>query len=132
MVLVALRGWGSGSHKDRSLLGPQHSPSKLDPFPSGSFSPHPPKASKISLPHFKVGVSFHDPGTDVAGTTDFWGGGSISPPRLLSMVLGHKHLPEPSSHFVFLSFFGLLETSFPLLPVVSFKKFFSILMGKKW
>ena len=46
------------------------------------------------------------------------------------MVLGHEPLLEPNSHFVFLSSIELLETSFLLLPVVSFKKFFSILMGK--
>lgn len=94
---------------------------KAVPFPSGSFSPLPlpPQYNTISFPLFKFGVPFHIPfGIDVAGGTGFFGGAHL-PRWPLSMVLRHQRLgepnPSPSPPFT-----GILETPFPLLPVVSF------------
>lgn len=107
-VLELLRGWGSRSHWDCSLLGCPHS--KVAPFPFGSFSPlpHLPQWNKFSFLLFIFGVPFHIPlGIAVAWVTGFLGG-VYSPLWLLSMVLGHERLWEAIP--IFSAFIAILET----------------------
>lgn len=130
MVLVALRGWGLRSCRDWSLPVLQHSHFKLDPFPSGSFSPlpHLPETNKISFSLFRLGVPFHLPfGTDGAGVTGFRGGGLLA---VLTAVhgLGREGLLEPNSCLFLLSL-GYWKLLFHFFQWFCFL-ILSILMGK--